>query len=212
MSLPVSASFLTIFGFLFVFNHLVSFFGKAEVAGFGAAYRIQSFVVLPAIALGTALAILINRAIVSGEFPLIRRYFLTGIALAFAIYAAVGAGVFLFQKPLLRFFTSEPSEIAAGMRYLTLVASSYFSFGPVLFLLTLMEQTGYGVRAFMVNLVAFSLELGFASLFGLQHPTATTLYLVVAVGNWLAVGYLLFEVLRRTVARRAAQSALPTSK
>lgn len=197
LSLPVSFSFIAIFGFLFVFNHLVSYYGPAEVAGFGIAFRIQSFVILPAIALATALAILINGAIASGRFPLIRQYFRVGMTVAFVLYAAIAAAIYLFQEPLLRRFTSEAAEVAAGMRYLSVVAPSYLSFGPVLVLLTLLEQTGYGVRTMLVNIVFFALELGFASILGLERPTASTLYLVIAAVNWLAAGYLVFEVAQR---------------
>lgn len=208
LSVPVSLSFLAIFGFLFIFNHLVAYYGAAEVAGFGVAFRIQSFVILPAIALGTALAILINGAVASGRFTLIPRYFHTGLALSFAIYAAVAAIIYVFQESLLSLFSTDPEEIAAGMRYLSLVAPSYLSFGPVLVLLTLLEQTGYGFRAMLVNVVFFALELGFASILGLQLATSSTLYLVVAAGNWLALGYLAFEVIHR--ATRSKRRASPT--
>lgn len=197
LSLPVTVSFLVLFCFLFVFNYFVSFFGEGEVSGFGIAFRLQSFAVLPAVALGTGLAILINSAVAERRFALARRYFFNGIALSAVLYAALAAAVFLLQDPLLHLFTSAPDAVAAGRRYLSIVAPSYLSMGPVLMLLTLYEQTGYGFRALTVNIVGFSLEIGLAGWFGLGQPDAAALYLIVAAVNWLALLYLAYEVARR---------------
>lgn len=201
LGLPVTVSFLVLFCFLFAFNFLVSFFGESEVSGFGIAFRLQSFVILPGVALGTAAAILINGAVAEHQFALARRYFLNGIALSVVLYVVVAAAVFLLQDQLLHLFTSDPNAIAAGRRYLGIVGPSYASIGPVLVLLTLYEQTGYGLRALTVNIVGFSLEIGFAGWFGLGQPDAAVMYLVIAAMNWLALLYLIYEVARRMKGR-----------
>ncbi len=58
ISLPVLASYLVIFSSLFFINLVLSKFGPAVVVGFSIAYRIQNLIILPAVALGSALAIL----------------------------------------------------------------------------------------------------------------------------------------------------------
>jgi len=208
LSLPVTVSFIVLFCFLFAFNYLVSFYGESEVSGFGIAFRLQSFVILPAIALGTSMAIHINSALADREFGLARRYFLNGLALSTLIYALIAAAVFLLQDPFLSLFTQEPAALAAGRRYLTIVGPSYVCMGPVLALLTLYEQTGSGVRALTVNVIGFSLEVGLASWFGLGQPDTTLLYLAVAAGNGLGLLYLLYEVAKRLMRRPLARAAV----
>ncbi|SUI81224.1 multidrug efflux protein [Serratia marcescens] len=102
---PVAGSFLLLFGFLFSFNYLVSFYGASEIAGFGIAFRIQSFVILPAIALGTAMAIHANNAIADQNFPRIRQILFAGVGLAAALYLVISVLVFLLQERLVMLFT-----------------------------------------------------------------------------------------------------------
>ncbi|SUI81221.1 Uncharacterised protein [Serratia marcescens] len=91
------------------------------------------------------------------------------------------------------------------MRYLNCVAPSYLSLGVVLVLMTALEQTGQGLRILLINIVFYALEIGIASLLGLNHVDATRLYLVIAIMNWLSALYVVYELNKRL----APQVTLP---
>ncbi|MEW2738384.1 AMP-binding protein [Providencia sp. PROV130] len=191
---PVAGSFLLLFGFLFSFNYLVSFYGANEIAGFGIAFRIQSFVILPAIALGTAMAIHANNAIADQNFYRIRHIFFTGIGLAVALYLLISVLVFLLQEHLVALFTLDETVIVPALRYLNCIAPSYLSLGVVLVLMTTREQTGQGQRVLLVNIVFYAMEIGIAALLGLNYIDATRLYLVMAIMNWVSALYVVYEL------------------
>ncbi|RJL55508.1 MATE family efflux transporter [Pectobacterium carotovorum] len=194
---PVAGSFLLLFGFLFSFNYLVSFYGASEIAGFGIAFRIQSFVILPAIALGTAMAIHANNAIADQNFSRIRQILFAGVGLSAALYLVISVLVFLLQERLVMLFTRDETVIVPALRYLNCVAPSYLSLGVVLVLMTALEQTGQGLRILLINIVFYALEIGIAALLGLNHVDATRLYLVIAIMNWLSALYVVYELNKR---------------
>lgn len=194
---PVMGSFLLLFGFLFSFNYLVSFYGANEIAGFGIAFRIQSFVILPAIALGTSMAIHANNAISEQNYSRIRQIFFVGLGLSTVMYLAISVAVFLLQTRLVMLFTLDEAVIGSALRYLNCVAPSYLSLGVVLVLMTALEQTGQGLRVLLINIVFYSLAIGIAALLGLNKEDSTRLYLVIAIMNWLSALYVAYELNKR---------------
>jgi Na+-driven multidrug efflux pump len=198
---PVMGSFLLLFGFLFSFNYLVSFYGANEIAGFGIAFRIQSFVILPAIALGTAMGIHANNAIADQNFSRIRQILFVGVGLSAALYLVISVLVFLLQAHLVTLFTQDENVIVPALRYLNCVAPSYLSLGVVLVLMTALEQTGQGLRVLLINIIFYALEIGVAALLGLNHEDATRLYLTIAIMNWLSALYVVYELNKRLTAQ-----------
>ncbi|WP_244590660.1 MATE family efflux transporter [Xenorhabdus mauleonii] len=201
IGVPVAGSFLLLFGFLFSFSYLVSFYGASEIAGFGIAFRIQSFVILPAIALGTAMAIHTNNAIAGQNFSLIRQILFIGVGLSAALYLVISVVVFLLQERMVILFTRDENVIIPALRYLNCVSPSYLSLGVMLVLMTAQEQTGQGLRILLINTVFYALEIGVAALLGLNHEDATRLYLVIAVMNWLSALYVVYELNKRLTAQ-----------
>ena len=67
-SLPTILTFVVVGIVLYFINHLLSESGPIELAGFGVAWRIHSFLMVPAFAIGTATAIAVNSAWQSSEF------------------------------------------------------------------------------------------------------------------------------------------------
>lgn len=194
---PVMGSFLLLFGFLSAFNYLVSFFGEAEISGFGIAFRIQSFVILPAIALGTAMAICANKALARQAFAQARSVFFIGLGVAGGLYLVIAIAVFSLREELIGLFTRDPEVIASAMNYFTIVAPSYLSLGAVLALMTALEQTGQGLKVLLLNVIFYSVEIALAALLGLNQQDATRMYLVIAVINWLSSLYLCLELGKR---------------
>ncbi|CAE13056.1 MATE family efflux transporter [Photorhabdus sp. S12-55] len=190
MALPVMGSFSLVFIFLFSFNYLVSFYDAHEIAGFSIAFRIQSFIILPAIALGTAMAIHYNNSLSKRNFVRANQVFLIGLSLTGVIYIFISVAVFFLKVWLVKFFTLDELIAEAALRYLNCVSPSYFSLGIVLGLMTALEQIGQGLRVLLINITLYSLEIGIAALLGLKQEDATRLYLTIAIFNWISALYI----------------------
>ncbi|WP_332009454.1 MATE family efflux transporter [Photorhabdus akhurstii] len=167
----------------------MSFYNVHEIAGFSIAFRIQSFVILPAIALGTAMAIHYNNSLSKQNFVRSNQVFLIGLSLTGVIYIFISAAVFFLKVWLVKIFTLDELITEAALRYLNCLSPSYFSLGIVLGLTTALEQIGQGLRVLLINITLYSLEIGIAALLGLKQEDATRLYLTIAIFNWISVLY-----------------------
>ena len=178
---PVALSLLLLSAYLFAFGHMVARYGAAEMAGFGVSMRIQFFIFLPAIAIGTATALCANRSTASS-----RRVVRVGLLLSLIAYVLLSATLFILRAGLIELFTSDQTVADAALRYLERVVPSYLGFGPTLTLLTVLEQSGHALGVLLLNAALYGVEIGAAFWLGAGRADAQALYMVAAGGNWLS--------------------------
>ena len=178
---PVALSLLLLAVYLFAFGHLVARYGAAEIAGFGVSMRIQFFILLPAMAIGTATAICANRSTTSS-----RKVVRVGLLLSLIAYVLLSATIFTTREGLVELFTSDQAIADATLRYLERVVPSYLGFGPALTMLTVLEQSGHAMGVLVLNATLYVLEIGAASWLAAGRADAQALYMVAAGGNWLS--------------------------
>ena len=117
---------------LSVLTALISREGEAAVAGFGAAGRVQSFAVVPLLALSGAIGAIVgqnwgaNRPERARQAMLLAGGFSVAYGLAMAMVLAFGGGWFA------DFFTDDPQVMAQFARYLSIAAWGYAGFGVLI--------------------------------------------------------------------------------
>lgn len=128
-SLVVSLSFLTL-------TALVNSLPNAEVASAcqGIGGKINSFAILPGLAISSAISSMAGQNIGAGEFDRAKKTMKTGMIMAFAISVVVFAVVNLFPEFLIRLFDSEPEVIETGARYIRIISFDYL-FACIMFCL-----------------------------------------------------------------------------
>ena len=196
VGIPIMLSYLLIFGSTFFFNQIVSDFGTAAISGFGIAYRLQTFVILPAIAFGSAIAILMNHRL-GAEEP--KEAFLicrSGLITVFGVYLSLGFIIYFFRSPLIALFTNDALVIEEGVKFLNSVALTYSWMGVLLSLLVLMEETGDGARAFVLNLTYFVLIVVVGWVLTHRLGDIVWLYRTYAAFNCLGIGVIYRETMR----------------
>ncbi len=126
-SLVVSLSFLTL-------TALVNSLPNAEIASAcqGIGGKINSFAILPGLAISSAISSMAGQNIGAGEFKRAKKTMYVGMVLAFAISVVVFILVNLFPEFLIRLFDSEPEVIETGARYLKLISFDYL-FATIMF-------------------------------------------------------------------------------
>ncbi len=192
----VSFSFLTL-------TALVNSLPIADIASAcqGIGGKVNSFAVLPSLAMRSAVSSMAGQNIGAGETARAKKTMLTGMGIAFAISAFVFAVVELFPQPIISLFDTNPDVIAIGTEYLRFIALDYL-FVPFVFCMNgLAIGAGYTnfalfnacfssilVRVPFAYLVVSFTDLGFNGI-GLATGLASLASIVVGIifvvsGKW----------------------------
>jgi len=158
---PVWASYFIIFVSLSFTNTILNTFGHTVLSAYGLAYRIQSMVLFPAIALGSALAISVNQYRVKQKF--IFAFTLLKVGLLSSLFLYLGAALLCFLYPyfLMHSVTNNLNIVAAGVEYFKSCALSYAALGPMIAYGVFLEQIGLGLINFCVQSGYFLILTGF---------------------------------------------------
>lgn len=134
----VSFSFLTL-------TALVNSLPNAAVASAcqGIVGKINSFAILPGLAMSSAISSMAGQNIGAGEFKRAKKTMTTGLAIAMGISVLVFVIVEIFPRELLSLFTSETDVIETGITFLRLAAVDYLIVTPVFCMNGLAIGAGY---------------------------------------------------------------------
>lgn len=162
---------------------VLSRFGATAISGYGIANATQVVLIVPAVGLGTAVAVLVNRNGGVTAMATVAR----GAALAGIAYTIVGVLVWIAASPIAEIASSDPRVRAVASTYLHVVGPSLACVGTMLAGLTVLEQTGSAFIALSFNVGYFGLSIGIGAVLanhaGRYQPFIDTL----AVANVLAV-------------------------
>jgi len=181
IALPVAGSFLVLAFSSFGYLCLLRDASADEVAGFGLGQTIQTFLIVPAIAIGSAAAI---ASTLYGDAN--RRRSRTGalrtvVSLALPAYLLISTAVVLLRAPLVEALTRSAEVGSVAVDYLGTVGPSLALLGVTLAVLTFLEQTGNASGAFVLNATFFAAVLAMgAALATPLHPHSLTLLIAFA--------------------------------
>lgn len=188
VALPVAGSFLVLsaasLGYLWLLRHG----SVAEVTGFGLGQTVQTFLIVPAIAVGSAVAITVT---LHGEQARTDAFRML-LRLALPVYACIAAVVFLLRGPLVDLLTTDTAVREVAADYLGTVGPSLLALGITLALLTYLEQAGRAVAALVLNVTFFAAVLALGA--ALPDPLhAHSLAVLLALANVAGCGCVLLS-------------------
>ncbi|QKS69862.1 hypothetical protein FLK61_24045 [Paenalkalicoccus suaedae] len=158
IGLPISLSYIIIFISNFLFNRIVTPFGMEAVSGFGVAYSIQTFVIIPAIAIGSSLGIIMNSNIGAGiaYYSRVLDAYKVAVLFTMAVYAVIGVSLLFSYEAVVGVMLEDTVSIGFASDFIRILAPSYFIMGLVLMALTTLEQINKGVIALVLNAAYFA--------------------------------------------------------
>jgi len=120
--MPAAMNMMTVTLGIFIITWFVARFGHEAVAAYGIATRIEQIALLPVMGLNVSTLALTAQNYGAGRLDRIRQ--VLGISLRYGfMLAAIGTVAALsFTTELLRFFSSDPAVISAGVRFLRIEA------------------------------------------------------------------------------------------
>ncbi|WP_327653902.1 MATE family efflux transporter [Streptomyces sp. NBC_00483] len=212
IGVPIAMSLLVISAYNLAVIGVLGNYGPDAVAGFTVASTVQNVVLLPGIVLGTATAITINQQRGSGDWQRMRASMRGGIEVTVMAYVAIALLVWSVHDPLARLIGGDAGVAAAAGNYLGAVALTYAVQGPVLTSLTVMEETGGGFRAIVLNTIYFGLIVAVSSAAAHATGSADGFYAAVAYCNLIGVSvpFIAVRHIRKLSAEGNARAAATT--
>ena len=125
LGIPSGAQMVVIHAGTTVILSLVNSLGADAVAGFGAAQRLDNLILLPAVALGTAITAMAGQNIGAQQWPRIARITRAGLLYTTSIMLLLASILFVWAEPLIRMFIQDEASVAFGTRYLQTIAFFY---------------------------------------------------------------------------------------
>ena len=157
---------------LSILTALVALEGEAAVAGFGAAGRLQSFVIVPLLGLSGAIGAIVGQNWGAGRHDRAREAVLYAGGFCIVWGLLVAAGMIAAGEMFAQIFTDDPRVIAEFALYLKIAAWGYAGFGLLIVgngIMNAVDKAGYALaqsvaRVFIVMLpVAMLLQPGMGS-------------------------------------------------
>ncbi|WP_027343318.1 MATE family efflux transporter [Hamadaea tsunoensis] len=191
VGVPVGGTFVVLFLANSATIRVLARFGEAAVAGYGIASTTQIVLIVPAMGLGTAVAILVNQDRSTPPITTVRR----GAALATLMYAPISVFLWLFAGRIADLAAPDAETARVTYEFLKITGPSLACVGIMLTLLTVLEQTGSGFVALSFNLCYFAAAIGVGAV--LARHDYEPLFTTMAVVNVLALACAVPMVRRR---------------
>jgi len=125
---PASFNMMTVAIGIFVITYFISAFGKAAVAAYGIATRIEQMAVLPNIGLTIAALSLAAQNNGARKFGRVIEVLRISLRYGLLLLTPSMAIVFIFALPMMRFFSADPLVLEFGIRYLRIAVFIFWGY------------------------------------------------------------------------------------
>src|SRR5690606_27579439 len=124
------------------------------VAGFGAAQRLDSIILLPAIALGMAVNAMAAQNIGAGAWSRVARITRAGVLFNVAIMMAIAGTLLIAAEPLVRLFIQKEASVRFGVSYLRAIALFYPFIGLNFIFNGVVRGSGAMFQVLVLNIIS----------------------------------------------------------
>ncbi|MDQ0300812.1 putative MATE family efflux protein [Salibacterium salarium] len=178
LGLPSGISMMAISGGVLAIMTVVTSFGEIVVAGYGAAQRIDSVIMLPATTLGSAITSMSGQNIGANKWNRVSDIAKSGLILIFGVALTISCIVFLTAGLLMSMFINDEETIEFGATYLRIIAFFYPFLGINFVLNGIVRSSGAVLQVLVLNIISFWI---------LRFPLAW-LFSTIMGENGIAVG------------------------
>ncbi|PSL43596.1 putative MATE family efflux protein [Salsuginibacillus halophilus] len=155
LGLPSGLSMMAISGGVLAIMTVVTSFGDTVVAGYGAAQRVDSLIMLPGLTLGSAIQSMAGQNIGAQLWDRVTAIAKSGVLLILGVATTISLFVFLMSGIIMSAFVDDTETVAFGSTYLQLVAFFYPFLGINFVLNGIVRAAGAMVPVLILNIVSF---------------------------------------------------------
>lgn len=190
-----------------VIQSSINTFGATIVAGNSAASNIEGFVYMAMNAFSQAIVAFTSQNVGAGKYKRINKILLITQLCVLVVGGVMGNAVYLFGEPLLGLYTDSPVVVAAGMKRLSVICTTYALCGMMDVMVGSLRGLGYSVMPMIVSLLgACVFRMAWISVLFMseQFHTIETVYYAYPV-SWtvtLATHIICFTTVRRKLKKQ----------
>jgi putative MATE family efflux protein len=193
LGLPAGLSMITISSGVTAILSVVTSFGEEAVAGFGAAQRLDSLIMLPALTLGSAVNTIAGQNIGANKWERVRATAKQGVMLIIAVTLIIGLVTFIGAQFFIRLFVRDDATVAFGAMYIQTIAFFYPFLGINFVLNGIVRASGAMFPVLLLNIISFwvlryPLTYWMSDLFG-ERGIALGMGFAFVVSSLIATGY-----------------------
>ncbi|ASB88808.1 MATE family efflux transporter [Bacillus sonorensis] len=155
LGIPAGLQMVVISGGSMAIMSVVNSFGESVVSGFGAVQRIDSLLILPAMAIGTAVNSMAGQTIGSGDMARTKKIANYGVLYVMIFMLTISAAVFFAGYHAVKLFISEVQAAGFGEQYLRTVAFFYPFIGINFVLNGVVRASGAMFQILILNIISF---------------------------------------------------------
>ena len=167
-----------------VIQSSVNLFGNTVVSGNSAAQNIEGFIYMGMNAFYQAAISFTSQNIGAGKKERIKKIVLSAELLVFLTGLILGMSAMIFGEKLLYIYTNNPEVVAAGMKRLRVITTTYYLCGMMDVMVGILRGLGYSIMPMIVSLVgACGLRLVWiATVFQIpEYHKITTVYVAYPI-------------------------------
>lgn len=167
-----------------VIQSSVNLFGNTVVSGNSAAQNIEGFIYMGMNAFYQAAISFTSQNIGAGKKERIKKIVLSAELLVFLTGLILGMSAMIFGEELLYIYTNNPEVVAAGMKRLRVITTTYYLCGMMDVMVGILRGLGYSIMPMIVSLVgACGLRLVWiATVFQIpEYHKITTVYVAYPI-------------------------------
>lgn len=155
LGLPAGLQMMAISAGIMAIMSVVTSFGADVVAGFGAAQRLDSLIMLPALTLGSAVNSMAGQNIGANHWERVSQIMRNGILLIIVITTIMSTIIYFGAQSLIQLFIDDESTIQFGTKYLQTVAFFYPFLGINFVLNGVIRASGAMFQILILNFISF---------------------------------------------------------
>ena len=133
---------------------LVNGYGTAAMAAFGAGSKIETFISLPIMNLGSAVSTFVAQNMGAGKVERVKKGVKSSIVMSLSIAIFVIVIIFLFKENLIKLFNTDAEVIAIGSRYLLTIGPFFFFIGTSFMLTSAIRGAGASMFAMVSSMIS----------------------------------------------------------
>lgn len=155
LGIPSGLQMMVISAGVMAIMSVVTSFGEDVVAGFGAAQRLDSLLILPAMALGTAVNSMAGQNIGAHEWDRVKKIAKYGVIYHSILMSLIGIFMILLADVSVQFFIKEEKPLQFGAQYLRTLALFYPFLGINFILNGIVRASGAMFQVLILNIISF---------------------------------------------------------
>jgi putative MATE family efflux protein len=134
---------------------IVARFGSAVLAGYGIAFRVVMFALMPSWGLGNAAATLVGQNLGAGRPERAEQAVWRAAFYNFVFLGAVGLALFILSPEIVRLFSADAGVVASGARCLRIVSAGFVFYAYGMVVTQAFNGAGDTRTPTLINLVCF---------------------------------------------------------